>query len=67
MPVTEVTEWCAPIMMTPKKGMDHIRMHMDLSRPNHYVSKERYQLLIPLEAVAHIAAGEANISQYWML
>ena len=25
-PVTDVTEWCAPIVVTPKKGSDRIRM-----------------------------------------
>jgi len=25
-PVTEVTEWCSPIVVTPKKGSDRIRM-----------------------------------------
>ena len=30
-PVTEVTDWCAPIVVTPKKGTDRIRMCVDLS------------------------------------
>ena len=33
-PVTEVTEWCAPIVVAPKKGSDRIRMCVDLSRLN---------------------------------
>jgi len=32
VPVTEVTEWCAPIVVTPKKGTDWIRLYVDLSR-----------------------------------
>ena len=30
-PVTQVTEWCAPIVVTPKKGTDKIRICVDLS------------------------------------
>ena len=33
-PVTEVTEWCSPIVVTPKKGTDRIRMCVDLSKLN---------------------------------
>ena len=40
-PVTEVTEWCAPIVVTPKKGTDRIRMCIDLSRLNRYIRRER--------------------------
>ena len=29
-PVTEPTEWCAPIVVTPKKNSDRIRMCVDL-------------------------------------
>ena len=28
-PVTQVTEWCAPIVVTPMKGSDKIRMCID--------------------------------------
>ena len=59
-PVTEATEWCAPIMVTPKKDSDRIRMCVDLSRLNRYVKRERYQSLTPAEAVADIAAEEAH-------
>ena len=40
-PITEVTEWCAPIAVTPKKGSDRIRMCVDLTRLNHFVQRER--------------------------
>ena len=59
-PVTEATEWCAPIVVTPKKGTDRIRMCMDLSRLSRYVKRERYQSPIPAEAVADIAADETR-------
>jgi len=29
VPVTEVTDWCAPIVVTPKKGLGRIRMCVD--------------------------------------
>jgi len=60
VPVTEVTEWCAPIVVTPKKGTDRIRLCVDLSRLNRYVRRERYQSPTPVEAVADIAAEEAK-------
>jgi len=59
-PVTEVTDWCAPIVVTPKKGSDRIRMCVDLSRLNRYVKRERFQSPTPAEAVADIAASEAT-------
>ena len=31
-PVTEAKSWCAPIVVTPKKGTDHIRMCVDLCK-----------------------------------
>ena len=61
MPVTEVTVWCAPIVVTPKKNTDRIRMCVDLSHLNKYVLCERYQSLTPAQAVAGIAASEAKI------
>ena len=60
-PVTEVTEWCAPIVVAPKKGTDRIRMCVDLSRLNRYVRRERYQSCTPAQAVADIAASEATV------
>ena len=39
-PITEATEWCAPIVVTPKKNSDNIRMCVDLSHLNHYVRRE---------------------------
>jgi len=55
-----VTEWCAPIVVTPKKNTDRIRMCVDLSRLNRYVRRERYQSPTPAEAVADIAASSAQ-------
>ena len=33
-PITEATEWCAPIVVTPKKNTENIRMCVDLSHLN---------------------------------
>ena len=33
-PVTEPTEWCAPIVVTPKKNSDWIQMCVDLYHLN---------------------------------
>ena len=59
-PVTQATEWCAPIVVAPKKGSDKIRMCVDLSHLNRYVWRERYQSPTPAEAVADITADEAK-------
>ena len=55
-PITEATEWCAPIVVTPKKNSDSIRMCVDLSHLNCYVKRELYQSATPAEAVADISA-----------
>ena len=60
-PVTEVTEWCVPIVVAPKKGSDRIRMCVDLSRLNRYVRQERYQSPTPADAVADLAAEKATV------
>ena len=59
-PVTEPTEWCSPIVVTPKKGTERIRLCVDLSKLNRYVRREKYISPTPAEAVADIAAEEAK-------
>lgn len=59
--VTEPTEWCAPIVVAPKKDTTAIRMCVDLSRLNRYIRRERYQSQTPAQAVADIAADKARI------
>ena len=61
MPVTHPTEWCAPILVTPKKESDSIRMCIDLSHLNRYVKRERYQSATPAQAVADTTAEDAKI------
>ena len=60
-PVTEATTWCAPIVVTPKKNSDKIRLCVDLSHLNRFVIRERYQSPTPAEAVADIAASHARV------
>jgi hypothetical protein len=50
-PVTHPTEWCAPIVVTPKKDSDSIRLCVDLSHLNRYVKRERYHSATPAQAV----------------
>ena len=59
-PVTEPTEWCAPIVVTPKRNSDGIRMCVDLSKLNKFVRRERYPSVTPAEAVADIAQAKAK-------
>ena len=60
-PVTEPTEWCASIVVTPTKDTDDIRMCIDLSCLNKYIRRERYQSVTPSQGVADIAANNAKI------
>ena len=59
--VTEAITWCMPIVVTPKKHSDKIRMCVDLSHLNYFVIHERYQSPTPDEAVVHIAVSDAKI------
>ena len=59
-PVTEATEWCAPIVVTLKKGSKNIRICVDLSHLNRFVCWERYQSPTPAESIADIATANAR-------
>lgn len=59
-PQKEPTDWCAPIVVTPKKDGDRIRLCVDLSKLNRYVKRERYQSTTPALAVADIAKSKAQ-------
>ena len=56
--VTTPTEWCAPIVVTPKKGGAGVLLCVDLSQLNKYVRRELYQSPTPAEEVASIRASE---------
>ena len=59
-PIMEATEWCAPIVVAPKKSTENIRMCVDFLHLNQYVQRERYMSPIPAEAIADIAAANAK-------
>ena len=59
-PVTKPTEWCVPIVITPKKDSEDIRMCVNLSRLNKYVRCKRYQSSTPAQAIADIAADNTK-------
>ena len=56
--VTEPTDWCALIVMAPKKNTDEIRLCVDFTKLNKFVRREIYQSSTPAEAVAEISATE---------
>ena len=58
-PVTDPTDWCAPIVVNAKKG-GGIRLCVDLSMLNKHVRRERYQSPTPAESVASIAGQHAQ-------
>ena len=57
---TNATEWCAPIVVPPKKNTDHIQMCVDLSHLNCYVHREWYQSFTPAQAVVDTATTNAK-------
>ena len=61
-PIIYPTEWCAPIVATPKKDSDNIQMCVDLSHLNKYVKRECYQSPTPSQAVADIATENTTIN-----
>ena len=59
-PVTEPTDWCAPIVVAPKKNPEEICLCVDFTKLNKFVRREIYQSSTPAEAVAEIFATEAK-------
>ena len=60
-PVTYPTEWCTPIVVTPKKESKSIRMCVDLSHLNRYMKCKWYLSTTPAQAIADITAEKAKI------
>ena len=58
--MTEPTEWCAPIVVTPKKDTDDVRLCVDFSKLNKRVLREWYCSCSPAEAVADISANDCK-------
>jgi hypothetical protein len=62
-PVTYPTEWCAPIVVTPKKESDSIRTCVDLTHLNRHVKRERYHssTTAHVQVVADTTAEKAKL------
>lgn len=58
--VTDPTQWCAPIVVAPKKNSDQIRLCIDFRELNKYVMRPRYQSPTPLEVVASTNVSKAK-------
>ena len=58
--VMEPTEWCAPIVVTPKKNSEDIRVCVDLSKLNSFVKHKLYASPSPREVVADMASTKAK-------
>ena len=54
-PVTEPTEWCAPIVVAPKRDCDNVRICIDFSKLNKFVKREFYSSGTPMDAIADIS------------
>ena len=63
-PVTEPTKSCAPIVVTPKKDSDDVRLCVDFSKLNKHALREWYRSCLPAEAIADISA---NNSKFFIL
>ena len=59
-PVTEPSDWCAPIVVNGKKDSDDIRMCVDLSKLNQYVKREHFPAPPPREVVVDITSSSAR-------
>jgi hypothetical protein len=60
-PVTEPTQWCAPIVIAPKKDPAQIRLCVDFRHLNKHICRERYQSPTPYEAVMRSGIREADL------
>ena len=60
-PVTELTEWCAPIVVAPKRDCDNVRICIDFSKLNKFVKREFYSSGTPMDAIADISGEHSKI------
>ena len=73
MPVDEPTDWCAPIVVAPKRNSDDIRLCVDLRRLNRAVKRERYvlptldDLAAKLEGCTHFTKLDAKDAYHQLL
>ena len=55
---TKVTDWCAPIVVAPKKNSEKIRLCVDFNRLNKFVKRERYLSNTPAQAVLDLHGAQ---------
>ena len=58
MRVTQPTEWCAPIVIAPKKDSEKIRLCVDFRKLNQHILRERY-----ITPTAHELVAQANLDK----
>ena len=69
-PVTNPTEWCAPIVVVPKANREAVRLCVDLTKLNESVMRENYplpstdQLLAQLEGAKVFSKLDCNSGFY---
>ena len=63
-PVTELTEWCAPIVVAPKRDCDNVRICIDFSKLNKFVKREFYSSGTPMDAIADISGELSKIFSF---
>ena len=59
-PVTELTEWRAPIVVTQKKNSGDIRICVDFSKLNKYVQGELYSVCTPSDVIADTSRKQSK-------
>ena len=59
-PVAEPTEWCAPIVVTPKKNSEDIRICVDFSKLNKYVQRDLYSVCTPSDVIADTSSKHSK-------
>lgn len=71
--VTEPTSWCHPMVPTPKKDSNEVRVCVDLTRLNKFVRRGAHPVLTSNEAVSSIKKGSRYFSTmdakfgYWQV
>ena len=59
-PVTELTEWYASIVVSPKKNSEDICTCVDFSMLNKYVQRELYSVRTPSDTIADISSKQSK-------
>ncbi|XP_054272581.1 anoctamin-4-like [Macrosteles quadrilineatus] len=57
-PVVEPTDWCAPIVVVPRKTGDRVRLCVDYTELNKSIQRERWQLPTVEESLSKLEGGQ---------